>query len=369
MSVRVEPGSAPGQALIRVPGAAGTAPGFRVGREDYEDGMLGPEGWQSSDAVLQPGRTEDAGRDLVLHVGWSVCRHLEAGMYTFALAAAGGGPEAVFWPDVAPLHAGAVDVLAPLAGPVPAALKPVVAAVPAASVLPPPRPVPAAVVPAVLPAPPVVPKGRGDLAIVFGLLGLLVLLAVGGSAWWWTHREPPVVEARVDPPVAPPVTPPTEPPVQPATPPAPPSTPPEPPATTPPVTPPPTMPPAPLQLGGLSVPDVLARAPNPAAVTAEGRRRLRGDRRDDGLLLLEAAADRGDGDAAAELGRLYDPVGFQPGGPIPRADPRQAARYYRDAARANVDVGAARDALKRSLDARAASGDLAATLMLKDFWP
>ena len=364
MSVRVEPGAAAGQALIRVPGAAGTAPGFRIGREDYEDGTLGPEGWQSSDAVLQPGRTEDVGGDLVLHVGWSVCRHLEAGVYTFALAAAAGGAEAVFWPDVAPLHAGAVDVLAPLGAPVPAPAAPAVAAAPAV-LAPPPAPGPASVAPAVPPPRPVAPSGRGDLAIVFGLLGLLVLLSAGGGAWWWTHREPAVVEARVDPP-----TPPAEPVAPPATPPEPPAARPEPPMaapTNPP--PPPTTTPAPLQLGGLSVPDVLARAPNPAAVTAEGRRRLRGDRHDDGLLLLEAAADRGDGDAAAELGRLYDPVVFQPGGPIPRPDPRQAARYYRDAARANVDVGAARDALKRSLDARAASGDLAATLMLKDFWP
>ena len=91
--------------------------------------------------------------------------------------------------------------------------------------------------------------------------------------------------------------------------------------------------------------------------------------RDDGLLLLEAAADRADPAAAAALARLYDPVLFQPGGAIPRPDPRQAARYYRDAAQGGADVAAAREALRQSLQARGAAGDLAATLSLKDFWP
>jgi len=116
------------------------------------------------------------------------------------------------------------------------------------------------------------------------------------------------------------------------------------------------------------VPDVLTHAPNPAAIAAEGEQRLRSDRRDDGLLLLEAAADRAD-PAAAALGRLYDPVLFQPGGPIPRPDPRQAARYYRDATRGGADVAAAREALRQNLQARVQAGDLGANLSLKDFWP
>ena len=126
---------------------------------------------------------------------------------------------------------------------------------------------------------------------------------------------------------------------------------------------------APVGLGGLSVPDVLAQAPNPAAVAAEGERRLQGDRRDDGLLLLEAAADRADPAAAAALARLYDPVQFRPGGPIPQPDPRQAARYYRDAARGGADVAAAREALRQNLQTRVQAGDLGANLSLKDFWP
>jgi hypothetical protein len=96
---------------------------------------------------------------------------------------------------------------------------------------------------------------------------------------------------------------------------------------------------------------------------------LRSDHPDDGLLLLEAAGDRADPDAAAALARLYDPVIFQPGGPIPQPDPRQAARYYRDAAKGGIDVTAAREALRSKLRSQAQAGDLGADLNLKDFWP
>ena len=69
------------------------------------------------------------------------------------------------------------------------------------------------------------------------------------------------------------------------------------------------------------------------------------------------------------LARLYDPVQFRPGGPIPQPDARQAARYYRDASRGGVDVAAAREALRQNLQTRVQAGDLGANLSLKDFWP
>ena len=114
------------------------------------------------------------------------------------------------------------------------------------------------------------------------------------------------------------------------------------------------------------MPDVLAQAPNLGAVVTEGQRRLGTAQKDDGLLLLEAAADKGDGAATAAIARLYDPVLFQPGGAIPRPDPRQAARYYRDAARLSQDVTAPREALRQWLQAHSS---MANDLVLKDFWP
>lgn len=337
MTLQVEPDPAhpAGHALIRVPGAAGAvgAPGFRVQRDaGWGDDKLGPGGWQSSDALLAPDRAEASGPDLLLHVGWGVCRHLEAGVYELSVPGAGLAQVGVYWPDIVPLHAGGGQpVMAPRV-----AVE--TAAQPAVSPVPPPAPpvLHAAVEPALggqaaNPPPGRTSAGPGIAKTVIPVAAVLGLLA--GGAFWWMRTPGQVDTAQVAPPV-------------PAAPPA-----------------------APAGLGGLSVPDVLAQAPNPAAIAAEGERRLQAERRDDGLLLLEAAADRADPAAAAALARLYDPVQFRPGGPIPQPDARQAARYYRDAARGGADVAAAREALRQSLQARVQAGDLGANLSLKDFWP
>ena len=294
----------------------------------------------------------------MLHLGWGVCQHLEAGMYSLWVPAAGVEAAPVYWPDIVPMHAGALSVFAPVTAVAAEAVVEAPAAVAPAA--------PAAAV-AALPEP-----KPGAPSRVWALVAVLVLLVAGGAGWWFYGR-PGRVELAGDPPapqVAPTPVPTPETPVPPAAP-VPEVTAPPPPA---PPTAPPTAPPAPVApsapaLGGLSVPDVLAQAPDPAAIAAEGTRRLEGDRKDDGVLLLESAADRGDAGAAAALGKLYDPVLFQPGGPIPRPDARQAARYYRDAARAGADVAAAREALRKDLERRSQAGDLSAGLSLKDFWP
>jgi len=348
MSVRVDPDPAfpAGHARIVVPGGAGGAgsPGLRIQREeDWGDDKLGPLGWQTTEALLLPDRTESSGPDLVLHLGWAVCQHLEAGMYSLWVPGAGVEAAPVYWPDIVPMHAGALSVVNP------ATSSPVVPQAEAALPLSPVKPTPPQPAAPQQPGPaasPQAPHRSGLSNLLPWLLVLLVLLAGGGGAYWWLHGGAmPTEEARNQPaPETPPALPPAAPPLA-----------------------PPSSPPA--GLGGLSVPDVLAQAPNPAAIAAEGRRRLDGDRKDDGLLLLESASDRGDVAAAAALARLYDPVLFQPGGPIPRPDPRQAARYYRDAARGGMDVAAPREGLRKELDRRSASGDLGAGLSLKDFWP
>ena len=349
MTVRVEPDPAfaAGHARMVVPGgAAGLGgPGLRIQRdEDWGDDKLGPQGWQSTESVLVPDRAEARGADLVLHLGWAVCQYLEAGPYSVWVPGAGVEGVTVAWPDITPLHGGTVSMFA--VGQAAETVVPVAA------------------------LPDVVPRAGAGSGRMLAVLGLLVLLAAGGGgAWWMYGRAKPVAEAPAAPAVEAAVTPPVAPP--PVIPPPVPT-----PATPPPVAPEPAVAPAAPPalgglggLGGLAVPAVLAQAPNPAAIAAEGQRRLDSDRRDDGLLLLESASDRGDPTAAAALARLYDPVLFRPGGPIPRADPRQAARYYRDAARAGADVAAARDALRQELERRSRGGDLGAGLSLKDFWP
>lgn len=344
VSVTPDPAYPAGHALIRVSGAGGAlgAPGFRVQRDaGWGDDKLGPGGWQSSDVLLQPDWAERNGVDLLLHVGWGVCRHLEAGVYEVSLPAADLEPTGVFWPDIAPLHGGSAAMVPPPRDN---------AVVPEPRDAAPPAPVaapPAPEAPPVLPVPPAERPARGRLPAVAGVVLLAALLTAGGIYYAATRPADETVPGLAGAPSLPRQPAPTQPTPDP-----------RPPAS-----------PGPLSLGALSVIDVIARAPDPAAMRAEGERRLNSARKDDGLLLLEAAADRSDPAAASALARLYDPVVFQPGGPIPRPDARQAARYYRDAARGGADVAAARDALRQRLQAQAQNGDLGADLMLKDFWP
>ena len=340
ITVTADPAHPAGHALVRVAGAAGSvaAPGFRLQRDaGWGDDKLGPGGWQSSDALLQPASAEQDGADLLLHVGWDVCHHLEAGVYELSVPAAGVEPTGVFWPDIVTLHAGSTLPAVP-APPAPRKPMPKPLDTEATVRIPPviqepvqPSAPPRTGQPKPLPAPGVFARRRR--AAVLAGAGLLLLAAgsayyiLRGSAGTTPQVVPPSASAPRESTVAAPT------------------------------------------LGSLSVPDVIAKAPDTAAIRAEGEQRLSGNRKDDGLLLLEAAADRADAAANAVLARLYDPVVFQPGGPIPRADARQAARYYRDAARGGADVATARDALRRLLQTQAQGGNLGADLMLKDFWP
>ncbi|MGI4769000.1 MAG: hypothetical protein ACRYGP_28505, partial [Janthinobacterium lividum] len=123
-------------------------------------------------------------------------------------------------------------------------------------------------------------------------------------------------------------------------------------------------------LAGLSVREVIARAESPLAIDREGGRRLQAGQPDDGVLLLEAAAGKGESGAMAQLAKLYDPNGFDPKGPIPSPDVREAARYYRDAAQAgDKDVDAPRALLHERLQGEAQKGSMSAELALRDFWP
>lgn len=349
MSVEVSAASAhpAGHALIRVAGAASAvdAPGFRLHRPGWTECNLGPDGWQVAEALLQPDRATAEGGDLVLHAGPRVCAHMESGNYLFALPAAGLEDVAV-WPDIAyvapPSPAAAPKPEPPAVAPVAPAPPPPASPVIASAVGAEPAPRQTRPSPPAPPTGAARPAGRSRWPVLAAVAA--VLLLAGGGGWYALHprpgSEPGPAQATAPAPLAQ----------------APPR--PEPPS------------PPPLSLAGLSVPDVIARAPDVAAVVAEGERRLGSDRKDDGLLLLEAAADRGDGRATVALARLYDPNGFRPGGPIPAPDARQAARYYRDAARGGADgVAEPRAALRAMLERRAGDGDLTARLTLKDFWP
>ena len=211
--------------------------------------------------------------------------------------------------------------------------------------------------------------------ILAGIAGLMLLVLLGGGAWWFWLR--PVDPPPAAPPAAPPPgpiaqIPPTVPP--PVTPPAPVQT----PAPTPdpgpiPATPPAPGPAAPTWPDGtdsLTLRDLVERAPNPAGIHAAALRRQAEGRHDDAYVLFEEAAARGHAAAMTAIGRMYDPNGFVPGRPFSSPDPRSAARFYRDAARAgDPAVGAPRAALRETLDAQAQRGNSSATSALQEFWP
>ncbi len=120
----------------------------------------------------------------------------------------------------------------------------------------------------------------------------------------------------------------------------------------------------------MTAPQIIASVHSDNDVIAEGERRLSSGARDDGMLLLEFAADRGSVKAMAALARLYDPVLHRPGAPPPEPDALQAAKYYRAAeAAGDLTVVRPRAALRARLRQLADTGDSKAELALKEFWP
>lgn len=318
---------------------------FRILREGWSKGTLGPDGWQVGDALLSPDRAEPSPQGVRLYLGPRIVDWLEAGPVIFRLPAA-GIEAALFWPDVPPLHGGRGYSIAEAPPPAPPAPPPRPAAAPQAAdpdatiaLAPPPAPVPPPLsVPQ--PAGPMV-KRRSALPWILAVL-LLLGPGGGGAYWWFVLREPAPIVAEV-PPEPPPALPPVREPAEAQ---------------------------APATLDGLSVPEVIERAASPAAIAEEAARRFAAGRYDDALLLWEAAARAGHAPALTRLAGLYDPVGFQPGQPFRDPDPRQAARHYRDAV-AGGDAAAAvpRARLRQWLEDRAREGDINAPLTIRDFWP
>jgi hypothetical protein len=355
-----------GHAIILLQGVMNIPadPRFRILREGWGKGTLGPEGWQVSDALIAPDRVEPSPQGVRLYLGPQVVDWLEAGPVIFRL------PDAridapLFWPDVPPLHGGSGHTMAvppppaPRAAPAPPAPPPLPGVEdPDATIVLPraaPAPEPALSVPR-----PAAMATRGS-ALPWILLVLLLLAAAGGGAYWWLYlREPPAPPPEPEPTSEPLIIAP-EPLPRPER--------PAPPLPELPPVRPQTEPQAPVTLDGLSVPEVVARAASPAAIAEEAARRYESGRYDDALLLWEAAARAGNASSLTRLAGLYDPVGFTPGRPFRDPDPRQAARHYREAVTAGDPAAAEpRARLRQWLDDRAREGDINAPLTIRDFW-
>jgi len=321
---------------------------FRIIREGYPTPNLGRRGWQVGEERLKPVSATIEGGSVVLVVSPSVTMHLMVEPYQFTMPGA-GIEAALFWPDTIDVFDGPVQEATEIPPDDPPPPRPAPAVDPDATVIhrfppveqaPPPR-----VDPPPTPTPPPPPKPDGGGSKVPLILGgvLVLLLAAGGAAWWLTREAPP------PPPPPPPVPDQSRPP------------------------PPPPPPPVPVWPDGtdaLSPADVVARAPDPAGIHAVALRRQAEGKHDDALVLFEEAAERGHGPAMTAVARMYDPNGFVPGRPFQNSDPRAAAKYYRDAARAGDPAAEApRAALRAMLEGLAASGNALAESYLREFWP
>lgn len=348
-TIRVEqdPGHPMGHARLVLGGTtlAAASGGFRIMREGFAKPNLGPSGWDVTRSDLKPVSVAQEGAQVVLVVGPSVVRHMEAGPAILALPA-DGSEAGLFWPDDIDFFDGQLPADDPPPPPPP---------VPAPPPTPAPPPPPAAPVlqaPAAEPATPPLPPPQRDATkqgtdrLPLILLGLLLLALAAAAGWWFLGRQqeeprpqPAQQQAAPEPTQRPPA---------------------------------PHAPPAPVWpdgTDGLSLREVVERAPNAQALHAVALRRQQAGRHDDALVLFEEAAEKGHAPAMTALARLYDPNGFRPGQPFRSPDPRAAARYYRDAAqRGDAGAAAPRAALRAWLDEQAPRNQSAADA-LKEFWP
>jgi hypothetical protein len=361
VAVEPDPAFPGGHALLRIHGAGkfSDRPAvFSIKRDDYDEAVFGPRGWQVAGALLSPDSQSVEGDDLLLHIGPSVVQHIVSGVYRIAVPAAGVETN-VFWPDL-PLMAD--EALNMVAEPVQA--QPKMAPPPPRKIQRPgpdrgtagPRPDPApgfmGTGPASddtvkienkppVPPPPTVeetdPVRRNWLKLAVSLAVVLVIAGGGGYfayRWLFPPPPPPVAEDAPKPP---------------------PSDNPQ---------------PQPLDLSHMTAAEALRSGAPPEALLAEAERRMQldGAQRSEALLLMQGAAARNYLPAHAALGRLYDPDIQHP--PEIQADARQAASHYKIAANGgDTSVAEPRAALQAYLQRQASRGDMFAPLILKEFWP
>lgn len=350
-----------------------------IRRLGYEAAHLSAEGWRVADARITADRYEIRDGALFFYIGPDVTRHLTSDDHVAVEVNGIPGQAVLAWPMITPFYEGKTEfrrfsarprMPPPPPPPVPAGDEEPTVMVP----LPPPPPPAAEVAPPPLrPDPEEVARRKGEqeqtksgppvLTIALAVIWCAVCLGTGAAAWTFLAAGEPRTTAEANPPPALPDNP-TRPTID-----LPPVT--ELPPVSPPPPPPPAVePPAAQPAGPRSVQDIVRSATSPQQIFDEALQfRARGDYQGM-LLLLENAAERGHGQAMLEIARLYDPASFIAGQPFSRANPAQAAKFYRKAEAAGVaEAGPALAALKALLDQKAAAGDAEARATIATYWP
>lgn len=363
-SIAADSGRGPGNGIIEIFDAGEVSePGFILLRAS--DGKcLGPRGWQESETLLTPDAWDNDGGSLRLAVGPAVVDEVDnLDAYRISLRGAGScalGVKSLVYSHIAGGHGMGAATTAAVLQPAPVAPQPEPEPVlespePPLAFDEPQQPAPQQEAPLEM-ATGQENKSGGKTGIV--LLLILVALAAGAAAWWFLLREPekaplptpPAQAQNADKPKSPDQAQPKPAdaaPQQGAD------------AAKQPLS---ALASAREQLRGQALPDVslaMAKPLRKAEATPEES--------DAAFLLLEDAAQKGDGEAMFLVGQFYDPASTLPRGSIP-PDLTQAKRWYDQAVqKGQPQAKAALDALKEHARALEAKGDAEARSLLQNW--
>lgn len=334
-----------------------------IRRFDQIDDYLSENGWQSFEVPVTPLAIDVTGSEVRVALGPSITQWIDYGeRLQFGLVGTSLQGTAL-WPEIASYtgstgqhrrrlvagrRLGRAGVAVPPVLPPPTPPRPQSLPLPATVIAPQAPATILAAQPADRPVDAEPPRRRGAVAV-----GLAALVAAGlAGAGVWQYRECGALLCLASDAPQPPVAP--VPPPPPPPPPAPPA-PPQPPPPSPTPTPTPVAEPSPACTSPYDERCLAARSPedilrDAQALMAQGSL-------DAGLLMLEYVVQRGHAPGMVALGRLYDPVGFQPGRPFQRPNPRRAGELYgRALAAGDPDAAALRDGLLAWLRADIAAG-------------
>jgi hypothetical protein len=114
---------------------------------------------------------------------------------------------------------------------------------------------------------------------------------------------------------------------------------------------------------------ILASGPTSQCLMERAQERFGHFQCDDGFQLMSAAAEQGEGPAACQLAKGYDP-NLPRIACFPNLDLRDAAKFYKKAAELRYGgCTKQREALRITLEAAAGQGDNTARILLREFWP